>query len=177
MSLLSHLNPSHQTEQSKLVLKSSSEQQADQIKSSQQKAHQNNCNQFLTLPVVELPDGLESLDHGQCSGSTECIHAGPVHTLVRPDLKFELCTQGKPFILSRIRGIPNPNKSLHEPGNQLPQKALQGLSPASSLQLQPGLNSSEPLCLPPLLCHINTPRVRGQGNCTGCRNQHQNRKE
>lgn len=44
------------------------------------------------------------------------------------------------------------------------------------------LNSSEIFCLqqelPPVQCHIfNTPCVRGQGNCTRCRNRHQNQKE
>lgn len=37
------------TEHSKQVLKSGSQQQADKTKSSQQKVHQNNRNQFLTL--------------------------------------------------------------------------------------------------------------------------------
>lgn len=57
-------------------------------KSSQQKVHQNNCNQFLTVLVVELL-GTESLDHGQCLGSPVCIHGSvsTVCTSIRPQPK------------------------------------------------------------------------------------------
>lgn len=103
------------------------------------------------FPAEGSPEQLQPVSHTDCGGATWwpgkpgprallrqlCVH--PCRASINcmhfdKATALELCTQVKQFILSPIRGITNTNKSLHEPRNQLLQKALQGHSLASSLQ-------------------------------------------
>lgn len=116
--------------------------------------------------MVEILNGTESLDHGHCSGSCvhPCVSVYHVSTSIRPQPKtWTLHSSQTVYLISNQGHHQTPTNLSKSPIISCHRRLGRVTLQPQACRLQPGLNSSETLCLqqelPPLLCHIINPSV------------------
>lgn len=152
------------------------------------------------FPAEGSPQQLQPVSHTACGGATwwhsqpgpwallgqlcvyPCVSNNSVHFDKATTYNLNSALQSNSSSYLQSGASPTPTNPSLRPVISCHRRLCRVTLLPPVCRLQPVLNSSEIFCLqqelPPVQCHIfNTPCVRGQGNCTGCRNQHQNWKE